>query len=145
MIHRPANIVGEEYGTEYPAMWISTGDDLLSFRNCQLLATAKFDWYPQNNYMNDNCFFIRILNRFHIEIFNKYLYFRKKLTFNRTRYRQNQHLWSHFRDIMSPENQGVFQLPKELTMLLLCHSSTAFVCGSFARHSSAFSGLFQAS
>ncbi len=34
--------------------------------------------------------------RFHIEIFEKYLYFRKKSTFLRTRYRQNQHLWRHF-------------------------------------------------
>ncbi len=38
---------------------------------------------------------------------------------------------------MSPGNQGVFQLLKEVTF----HSSTAFFCGSFARHSSAFSGF----
>jgi hypothetical protein len=41
---------------------------------------------------------------------------------------------------MSPENQGVFQLLKEVTLRMLCHSSTASVLGSFARHSSAFSG-----
>ncbi len=54
------------------------------------------------------------LIRFHIEIFKKYLYFRKKLTFIRTRYRQNQHLWRHFGVIMSLENQGVFQVLKEV-------------------------------
>jgi hypothetical protein len=38
---------------------------------------------------------------------------------------------------MSPEICGVFQLLKEVTF----HSSAASVFGSFARHSSAFSGL----
>ncbi len=33
------------------------------------------------------------LIRLHIENSEKYLYFRKKPTFIRTRYRQNQHLW----------------------------------------------------
>ena len=32
------------------------------------------------------------------------------MTFIRTRYRQNQYLWSHFGDKMSPENCGVFQV-----------------------------------
>ena len=32
-----------------------------------------------------------------------------------------------------------------LILVLLCHSFTAPICISFARHSSAFSGLFQAS
>jgi predicted GH43/DUF377 family glycosyl hydrolase len=36
--------VGEEYGTNHPAMWISTGDDLLNFQNSQILAKAKYDW-----------------------------------------------------------------------------------------------------
>jgi hypothetical protein len=31
-----------------------------------------------------------------------------------------------------------------IILVLLCQLSTASVCGSFARHSSAFSGLFQA-
>jgi len=42
---------------------------------------------------------------------------------------------------MSPGNQGVFQLLKEVTFRLLCHSSTAFICGNIARHSLAFSGF----
>ena len=44
MIHRPMTWVGEEYGTSHPAMWISTGDDLLNFENRQILARAKYDW-----------------------------------------------------------------------------------------------------
>ena len=62
----------------------------------------------------------------------KYLYFRKKLTFIRTRYRQNQHLWRHFGDTMSPENQGVFQLLKEMTLRLTGASGiiTVEVCRS---------------
>jgi hypothetical protein len=42
-------------------------------------------------------------------------------------------------DIMSPENQGVFQLLKEVTLRQLCHSSTASILDNFARHSWAFS------
>jgi len=53
--------------------------------------------------------------RFSLKIFKIYLYFRKKLTFIRTRYRQNQHLWRQNGDKMSPENQGVFQLLKDVT------------------------------
>jgi len=45
---------------------------------------------------------------------------------------------------MSLENSGVFQFLKEVTLRLLCHSSTASVCGSFTRHSSFFSGFPQA-
>lgn len=45
---------------------------------------------------------------------------------------------------MSPENQGVFQFLEEVTLDLLCYSSIASVCGSFAHHWAAFSGLFQA-
>ena len=44
MMHRPMTWVGEDYGTEFPAMWISTGKDLLDFSNPRLLATAKYDW-----------------------------------------------------------------------------------------------------
>jgi len=44
MIHRPMEWVGEKYGTELPAMWISTGDDLLGLGNSRLLATGKYDW-----------------------------------------------------------------------------------------------------
>ena len=57
---------------------------------------------------------------------------------------------------MSPGNLGVFQLLEEVTFRRIlvfynsqksghfgmpCHCSTASVSGSFARHSSAFSGL----
>ncbi len=58
---------------------------------------------------------------------------------------QNQGLWSQNGDTMSPCLGGVFQLPKRVTSPLFCHSSTASFCGSFARHSSASSGLSQAS
>jgi predicted GH43/DUF377 family glycosyl hydrolase len=44
MLHRPMTWVGEKYGTEHPAMWISTGDDLLSFGNPKILAKAKHPW-----------------------------------------------------------------------------------------------------
>jgi predicted GH43/DUF377 family glycosyl hydrolase len=44
MIHRPMNWTGPKYGTEYPAMWISSGDDLLACRDAKLLAKAEFDW-----------------------------------------------------------------------------------------------------
>jgi len=44
MLHRPMNWVGPDYGTESPAMWISSGDDLLSMNNATLLATAEFEW-----------------------------------------------------------------------------------------------------
>ncbi len=64
------------------------------------------------------------LIRFHTEIFNKYLYFHKKLTFIRTRYRQNQHLWCQNGDKMSPENLGVFQLLKEVAFRRILVFST---------------------
>lgn len=44
MIHRPMNWTGPEYGTEYPAMWISSGDDLLSCNDAKLLAKAEYAW-----------------------------------------------------------------------------------------------------
>lgn len=42
MLHRPMNWVGPQYGTECPAMWISTADDLLEWSNPKLLAKAEF-------------------------------------------------------------------------------------------------------
>jgi hypothetical protein len=42
---------------------------------------------------------------------------------------------------MSLENLGIFQLNEEVALSPLCHSSTATVCGNFARHWLAFSGL----
>ena len=44
MIHRPMNWTGPKYGTEYPAMWISSGDDLLCCEDSKLLAKAEFEW-----------------------------------------------------------------------------------------------------
>ncbi len=44
MMHRPMTWVGPEYGTNFPAMWISTADDLLSWHNPKLLAKAEFAW-----------------------------------------------------------------------------------------------------
>ncbi|MCP4709588.1 MAG: glycosidase [Planctomycetes bacterium] len=44
MIHRPMNWVGQEYGTDHPAMWISMGDDLLNFKNSRILIKARYNW-----------------------------------------------------------------------------------------------------
>ena len=44
MLHRPLEWVGPQYGTEHPAIWISTADDLLGFRHSMLLAKGKYDW-----------------------------------------------------------------------------------------------------
>lgn len=47
MLHRPMNWVGPEYGTDQPAMWISSADDLLAWENPKLLAKAEFAWENQ--------------------------------------------------------------------------------------------------
>lgn len=44
MLHRPMNWVGEKYGTEFPAMWISEATDLLCWENPRLLAKAEYGW-----------------------------------------------------------------------------------------------------
>jgi predicted GH43/DUF377 family glycosyl hydrolase len=44
MLHRPMNWTGADYGTDMPAIWISSGDDLLSLNNTTLLAKAEFPW-----------------------------------------------------------------------------------------------------
>ena len=44
MLHRPVNWVGERYGTEYPAIWISKSDDLLGWSESKLLAKGAFAW-----------------------------------------------------------------------------------------------------
>ena len=46
---------------------------------------------------------------------------------------------------MSLKQCGILELVKKVTLHAFCHSSAASLCGSFARHFSAFSGLFQAS
>ncbi len=47
MLHRPLNWVGPQFGTDQPAIWISTSDDLLQWNNSRLLAKAEFDWEGQ--------------------------------------------------------------------------------------------------
>jgi predicted GH43/DUF377 family glycosyl hydrolase len=44
MLHRPMQWAGPEYGTEYPAMWICTSDDLLTWSGSTLLAKGEFAW-----------------------------------------------------------------------------------------------------
>jgi predicted GH43/DUF377 family glycosyl hydrolase len=44
LLHRPMNWVGPQYGTDYPAIWISVSDDLLIWPESRLLATAKHPW-----------------------------------------------------------------------------------------------------
>ncbi|MCE5341331.1 MAG: hypothetical protein LLF92_09445 [Planctomycetaceae bacterium] len=44
MLHRPMDWCGKDYGTDHPAMWISSADDLLAFRKSKLLAKATFPW-----------------------------------------------------------------------------------------------------
>lgn len=44
MIHRPMNWTGPKYGTEHPAIWISSGDDMLTWENPKLLIKAEYDW-----------------------------------------------------------------------------------------------------
>lgn len=44
LLHRPMNWVGDAYGTEFPAMWISFSDDLLVWGDSRLLAKAAEGW-----------------------------------------------------------------------------------------------------
>lgn len=44
MLHRPLQWCGSEYGTDFPAMWISQADDLLAFQESKLLARAEYEW-----------------------------------------------------------------------------------------------------
>lgn len=44
MLHRPMTWVGPKYGTDYPAMWISSAEDLLSWKDPKLLAKAEYPW-----------------------------------------------------------------------------------------------------
>jgi len=46
---------------------------------------------------------------------------------------------------VSPENQGVREFGKRVTLRASCHSVITSGCVSFARHFSASSGLFEAS
>lgn len=46
MLHRPCDWVGPQYGTEHPAIWISSSEDLLGNfgDHSRLLAKAQFPW-----------------------------------------------------------------------------------------------------
>lgn len=44
MMHRPLEWVGPDYGTEFPAVWISAADDLMGFRQSELLIRAEYEW-----------------------------------------------------------------------------------------------------
>jgi len=44
MLQRPMQWAGDGYGTEHPAMWISSGEDMLAMSEPQLLIKAKYDW-----------------------------------------------------------------------------------------------------
>lgn len=45
MLHRPKNYVGAEYGTDYPAVWIKSSDDLMSWDvPSKLLLKGEEEW-----------------------------------------------------------------------------------------------------
>ncbi|MEI7501668.1 MAG: glycosidase [Paludibacter sp.] len=45
MLHRPKEYVGKKHGTEYPAVWIKSSDDLMSWNvPSTLLLKGKHDW-----------------------------------------------------------------------------------------------------
>lgn len=44
MLHRPQGWVGPKYGCDRASMWIAFGDDLLKWKEHQLLATSAFGW-----------------------------------------------------------------------------------------------------
>ena len=44
MLHRPMQWVGPKYGTNYPSIWLSVSDDLLSWPTSHLLARNEFAW-----------------------------------------------------------------------------------------------------
>ncbi len=88
-------------------------------------------WRARNQILSTDFICAVYLIRLNIENYHEISIFSKKLTFIRTRYRQNQHLWWHFGDIMSPENCGVFQLLKEVTfrgiLALFCSSMWSYL------------------
>jgi beta-1,2-mannobiose phosphorylase / 1,2-beta-oligomannan phosphorylase len=44
MLHRPMQWVGPDFGTDYPAIWISFSDNLLDWNDSTLLMRNEFDW-----------------------------------------------------------------------------------------------------
>ena len=47
MLHRPLSWAGPGFETCYPAIWISSSEDLLDWRDSRLLARAEFAWEYQ--------------------------------------------------------------------------------------------------
>ncbi len=44
MIHRPAEWIGPEYGTDKPSIWMAFSDDMIHWKDETLLAKPEFDW-----------------------------------------------------------------------------------------------------
>ena len=44
LLHRPVNWVGPDYGCSKPSIWLSTSEDLLTWKDDHLLAQPVFDW-----------------------------------------------------------------------------------------------------
>jgi predicted GH43/DUF377 family glycosyl hydrolase len=44
MLHRPKEWVGEQYGTNYPAIWISFSDDVMNWKDSRLLIKGEYEW-----------------------------------------------------------------------------------------------------
>lgn len=44
MVHRPAEWVGEEYGSEKPGIWMAFSDDMKTWTDEYLLAKPEFSW-----------------------------------------------------------------------------------------------------
>lgn len=47
MLHRPLSWAGPGFETLYPAIWISSSEDLLDWQDSRLLARAEFAWEHQ--------------------------------------------------------------------------------------------------
>ncbi|MBN1480842.1 glycosidase [candidate division KSB1 bacterium] len=44
MLHRPMELVGKDYGSDYPSIWIASGTDLLNLHDSRILAKSSADW-----------------------------------------------------------------------------------------------------
>lgn len=44
VLRRPLQYVGEKYGTPGPSIWLSYSDDLHTWTDAELIATAAYDW-----------------------------------------------------------------------------------------------------
>lgn len=47
MIHRPAEWIGPEYGSDTPGIWMAFSNDLLHWGDDVLIAKAEFEWQSQ--------------------------------------------------------------------------------------------------